>query len=501
MLNSWTFLAFVLVTWMLFWFIVPRRVRALFLAVVSFAYFFSYYPQEVLFLLELALIVFLLGLIMRRLPKGAGIMAVASVVLLVGILGYYKYADFFIEIYNGLVNPLMRSSFTGGQVVIPLGISYFIFKMIHYLLDIKKGSIASHSLSDFLAYIFFFPILVSGPIERFQPFLAQTLAARSDGQGSTGTGAEIEDNQKLVYRYILDPDQNQSSCWTVLEVYPDSQRVNMYYFGLGDEPSVRYIGNKEDWDELVRKHHLASAQPNEHGEAEQSALSGAALHNQKNHRLVVDDMLAGLPRIISGLFKKMVLADSLAATALLLQQPDLTTGQYWAASLAFTFQLYFDFSGYSDLAIGISRLFGYRIMENFNWPYLSRNVSEFWKRWHMSLTSWFRDYIFIPLGGSRGSLGFVIRNTLIVMFVTGLWHGAGYHFIFWGMYHAFGLIILRLYRKFILGRLAPAERWLNTGFASAASTLLTFVFVNVGWVLFACETEQSIYVIQQMFGF
>ncbi len=214
----------------------------------------------------------------------------------------------------------------------------------------------------------------------------------------------------------------------------------------------------------------------------------------------LDDLYAGLPRIVLGLFKKMVLADSLAATAVLLQQPDLTAAQYWLASFAYTFQLYFDFSGYSDMAIGISRLFGYRIMENFNWPYLARNISDFWKRWHMSLTGWFRDYLFIPLGGSRGTMGLIIRNTLIVMAVTGLWHGAGWHFVFWGLYHAGGLITLRLYRRYMLPKLADRGNFLESKLAAALSILITFNFVNIGWVFFACDLSQSIYVLAHMFA-
>ena len=178
----------------------------------------------------------------------------------------------------------------------------------------------------------------------------------------------------------------------------------------------------------------------------------------------------------------------------------MTAGQYWLASFAFTFQLYFDFSGYSDLAIGIARLFGYRIMENFNWPYLARNVSDFWKRWHMSLTGWFRDYVFIPLGGSRGTLGLTIRNTLLVMAITGLWHGAGWHFVLWGLYHALGLIAWRLYRRCLLPVLSQRSNFLESRTANVLSILLTFNFVNIGWIFFACDTGQSIYVLTRMFS-
>lgn len=408
MLNTWVFMVFVIISWLLYWLVVPVRFRSLFLALVSFGYFAYYYPREMLFLLVLAVVVYIAGVVISKGQSGRKWMVTGLVVGLVAILGYFKYSGFLAETLNLLLKPLLVSNLSVSGIFVPLGISYFTFKMIHYLVDIGKGKIPRHHLVEFLNYIFFFPILVSGPIERFQPFLEQTGAM----QGTAGNN----------------------------------------------------VGRR-----LLRGFNI-------------------------------EDLYAGLPRIVSGLFKKIVLADSLAATAVLLQQPDLTAAQYWVASFAYTFQLYFDFSGYSDMAIGIARLFGYRIMENFNWPYLARNVSDFWKRWHMSLTGWFRDYLFIPLGGSRGTLGFVIRNTLIVMAITGLWHGAGWHFVFWGLYHAMGLIILRLYRKYLLPELSRRGHFLESRPAVALSILLTFNFVNIGWIFFACDASQSIYVLTRMFS-
>jgi len=387
-------MAFVIVSFVLYWLIIPAGVRSLFLAAVSFFYLFAFYPREALFLLILAVAVYVAGVIIKQGRPSQRHLTLGTVIFLVTVLGYFKYASFLADTLNLILEPLAGANLSISQALVPLGISYFTFKMIHYLVDMRQGKVESHGLGDFLNYIFFFPILVSGPIERFQPFLAQSRSLRG---------------------------------------------------------------------------------------------------------LDINNLYAGLPRIASGLFKKMVLADSLAATAALLQQPDLAAGQYWLASLAYTFQLYFDFSGYSDMAIGISRLFGYRIMENFNWPYLARNVSDFWKRWHMSLTGWFRDYLFIPLGGSRGPLGFVIRNTLIVMAVTGLWHGAAWHFVFWGLYHAMGLIVLRLYRKFLLPRLQGHSGLLDSRPSAALSVMLTFMYVNIGWIFFACDASQSIYVLTHMF--
>ncbi|MGE5418296.1 MAG: MBOAT family O-acyltransferase [Acidobacteriota bacterium] len=397
MLSTWVFLLFLIVSLAFYWLIVPVKLRSIYLAVVSFGYFFGFFPEQrqgLLFILVLAVLVYISGVILRKTPDKNRALMISGVVVLVGVLTYFKYAAFLADTLNIALLPLLKYKLTIPRIFIPIGISYFIFKMIHYVVDIFKGKIEEHSPADFLNYIFFFPILISGPIERFQPFLA-TLKA--------GAGFSM------------------------------------------------------------------------------------------------DNIYAGLPRIVSGLFKKVVLADTLGATAALMQQPNLTAEQYWLASLAYTLQLYFDFAGYSDMAIGISRLFGFTIMENFDWPYLARDVSDFWKRWHRSLTGFFRDYLFIPIGGSRGGLGLVIRNTLIVMAITGLWHGAGWHFVFWGLYHAVGLIALRLYRKYVLPLLASRTGFFDSRLSAVISTVITFIFVNIGWIFFACDANQSIYVLTHMF--
>jgi len=196
-------------------------------------------------------------------------------------------------------------------------------------------------------------------------------------------------------------------------------------------------------------------------------------------------------------FKKLVIADTAAIYATNLHSAGLGSNAYWIAAYAYTIQIYFDFSGYSDIAIGSARLFGYKIMENFNNPYFKRNISLFWKNWHISLTSWFTEYVFKPLGGSRVSFGRIILNTLVVMALTGLWHGAALHFIVWGLYHGVGLIILRIYNKTI-GNKFPVG-WRESRTLTVASILLTFHFVVIGWVFFAADFSQSIYVIRKMF--
>ena len=199
--------------------------------------------------------------------------------------------------------------------------------------------------------------------------------------------------------------------------------------------------------------------------------------------------VTGVRQILWGMFKKIVVADNCATLAnqIFTNYESLDGTTLFAGALLFTFQIYGDFSAYSDIAIGTARLFGIRLMRNFNYPYFSRDIAEFWRKWHISLTTWFRDYIYIPLGGSRGGKLMSIRNTMIIFLVSGLWHGANWTFIFWGLYHA--LLFLPL---LILGKnrkhkddLTPGSFF--PGFKDLIQMILTFLLVLVGWVIFRAE--------------
>lgn len=198
----------------------------------------------------------------------------------------------------------------------------------------------------------------------------------------------------------------------------------------------------------------------------------------------------GLRQILWGLFKKMVVADNcaLAVNQIFGSYAEQSGGMLIIGAVLFTFQIYGDFSGYSDIAIGTARLFGFNLMQNFNHPYFSRDIAEFWRRWHISLTTWFRDYIYIPLGGSRVSRAKVIRNTFIIFLVSGFWHGANWTFVVWGAYHALlfmPLILMKSNRKhrdtIASGRFLPT-------FREFAQMLLTFILVAIGWIIFRAET-------------
>lgn len=204
-----------------------------------------------------------------------------------------------------------------------------------------------------------------------------------------------------------------------------------------------------------------------------------------NYNKAVD----GCRQMLWGFFKKMVVADNCA----------MAVNQIWGCyeeqsgftllmgGLFFTFQIYGDFSGYSDIAIGTARLFGINLMRNFNFPYFSRDIAEFWRRWHISLTTWFRDYIYIPLGGSRCARWKVMRNTLVIFLVSGFWHGANWTFIVWGAYHAllfFPLMLLGRNRKYVNG---VAEGRLLPSLKETGQMLLTFLLVLIGWIIFRAE--------------
>jgi alginate O-acetyltransferase complex protein AlgI len=199
-----------------------------------------------------------------------------------------------------------------------------------------------------------------------------------------------------------------------------------------------------------------------------------------DHRETSADLAAhGMQRFLLGLGKKVLLANRIGALwdeISGLGSTDLSVLAAWLGALAFTFQIYFDFSGYSDMAIGLGEIFGFHFPENFDHPYESRSITEFWRRWHMTLGTWFREYLYIPLGGNRKGMARQVMNLFVVWFLTGLWHGAGWNFILWGLYY----FVLLLLEKMVL------KRWLEKipGFFRH---LYTLFFVVVGWMLFACE--------------
>ncbi|MBC8505859.1 MAG: MBOAT family protein [Chloroflexi bacterium] len=300
-------------------------------------------------------------------------LAVATTVNL-GLLAFFKYSVFLVQNIELLLSPLGINVGPIDSVHLPLGISFFTFHSISYLIDIyRKDAPAQKKPIDLALYISFFPQLIAGPIIR--------------------------------------------------------------YHDISDQLSKR----------VVRP----------------------------------EDFAIGIRRFIIGLGKKVIIANTLAAPAdqiFLLSSDQLTTSLAWLGIICYTLQIYFDFSGYSDMAIGLARMFGFRFLENFNYPYVSRSIQEFWRRWHISLSNWFRDYLYIPLGGNRAKPWRVYCNLVVVFFLCGLWHGASWNFVIWGMLHGTFLVLERLGLAKFFDNNAP---WLGH--------VYTLAVVTIGWVFFKSE--------------
>ena len=319
--------------------------------------------------------------------KNKKIYLALCIIINLSILGYFKYTNFIISIINSLSqNKIIELT----NIVLPIGISFYTFQALSYVIDVYRGhNKAQKNTFNLALYISFFPQLIAGPIVKYH---------------------DIE-NQIL--------NRNES-----LE--------NIFY---------------------------------------------------------------GIKRFIYGLSKKVILANMFALSCdEILKQPtdELGTALVWCASVLYTLQIYYDFSGYSDMAIGLGKMFGFNFLENFNYPYISKSIKEFWRRWHISLSTWFKEYLYIPLGGNRKRKLFTYINLLIVFFATGLWHGASYNFILWGLFHGFFLVIERIF----LGKLLEKNKlkFIN-------HIYVIFVFV-IGWVLFrANDLKHAFELYKLMFSY
>ena len=312
------------------------------------------------------------------------------------LLGYYKYANFFVN----NVDALFGAHWTIGKVVLPLGISFFTFTQIAYLVDASRGVACEYSLADFLLFITFFPHLIAGPIIHHSEMMPQFAEPKT-------------------YRF--------------------------------------------DWNNLA----------------------------------------VGLGMFAMGLFKKVVIADALsghAATVFDAAAGGAVWGaDAWAGVLSYTFQIYFDFSGYSDMAIALARMFGIILPLNFNSPYKAVNIIEFWRRWHITLSRFLRDYLYIPLGGNRHGKTRRYVNLLLTMGIGGLWHGAAWTFVVWGLFHGVCLGMNHLWQEFWStgSRRWPLPEWTTRW----AGRVLTFLMVVVGWVFFRAVTMKAAGgLLEAMFG-
>ena len=351
------------------YFVVPEKAKNIFLLLGSLFFYAWGEPKYILLMLASILIHYAIGILMEKFEAKKKAFLILAIFINIGLLGYFKYFNFLIEI----LNQCAKRNLPSPGVPLPIGISFFTFQILSYVIDLYRGQYkAQKSLIRLALYISFFPQLIAGPIVQYKDMDSQ-----------------------LAHRVCT--------------------------------------AEKTAW---------------------------------------------GIRRFIYGLGKKVIISNTVAQCVDMiygLDYADVTGGLAWIAAILYTLQIYYDFSGYSDMAIGLGKMFGFEFRENFHYPYLSSSIQEFWQRWHISLGTWFKEYLYIPMGGNRkGELRTSI-HLLLVFFLTGLWHGASFNFILWGLYHGLFQVVERLgFKKFLARHKAAAYGY----------TITVSVF---GWVLFRAD--------------
>ena len=375
--SSVLFLFRFLPIFLICYFVAPGRMKNFILLLGSLIFYAWGEPVYVLLMLFSTVVDYVNGRSIERLrgTKRAVLPLVASVVINLAVLCFFKYADFLIQTVNGLTGlslPLLN-------LPLPIGISFYTFQTMSYTIDVYRGEAkVQKNILDFAVYVSMFPQLIAGPIVKYR---------------------DVAD--RLYHRPV---------------------------------------------DVLTISH--------------------------------------GLKRFCIGMAKKVLLANNIGALWAQISGQSyegMSMMTAWLGILAYAFQIYFDFSGYSDMAIGLGEILGFHFPENFNYPYISASITEFWRRWHISMGSWFREYVYIPLGGNRKGLPRQLFNILVVWMLTGIWHGAGWNFLLWGLWFALFLVL----EKIFLGKVL-------TWFPRVVGILYTCVIVLVGWTLFALTSPAEI---------
>ena len=382
--SSVPFLFYFLPVVLLLYFLAPKKLKNTVLLLSSLFFYGWGEPRFLIFMLISIVQGYIFGRLIEKYNgmKRSKVFLTASLLFSLGILGYYKYADFFIENFNALTGasvPMLR-------IALPIGISFYTFQILSYVIDVYRKEVpAQRNFIYLAAYISMFPQLIAGPIVRYADVARQL--------------------------------------------------------------------------------------------------------EQREHTL--EKMALGARRFLLGLGKKILLANVLGEVVASFKASDEKSVLfYWIYAAAYLLHVYFDFSGYSDMAIGLGKIFGFDFLENFNYPYIASSVSEFWRRWHMSLGSWFRDYLYIPLGGNRVGKARFFFNILIVWMATGFWHGAAWTYILWGLYFA---ILLMLEKTVWM-------KWMEK--TKVLKHLYLLLFVTVSFVLFdAASVAEAGRSIAAMFGF
>ena len=385
--SSFVFLCAFLPIVLFLYYISPARIRNLVLLAASLIFYAWGEPVYVLIMLFSTVFDYTNGRLIEYFKKkgSRGKMKAALVVDIcgnLGILGFFKYADFVID----NINSITGAGLSLLHIALPIGISFYTFQTMSYTIDVYRGQVeAQHNILDFATYVVLFPQLIAGPIVQYKT--------------------------------------------------------------IANELSQRKVG--------------------------------------------LTDFSEGAFRFAIGLAKKVLLANQIGGLwDTISRMNELTTATAWLGAIAYSFQIYFDFSGYSDMAIGLGRMFGFHFLENFNFPYMAKSITEFWRRWHISLSSWFREYVYIPLGGNRKGLPRQVLNLLIVWMLTGLWHGANWNFVLWGLYYGVLLIIEKL---FLLKLLEKLPAWIGH--------VYSLFLVVIGWAIFAqTDMSQLTRFLKAMFG-
>lgn len=389
--NTLSFALFLPAVFAIYWTIGNKSIRLQnILLLVSSYFFYSCWDWRFLFLLMFSTFLdYGTGIKMEqsKTPAAKKFWFWLSIIINLGFLGVFKYYNFFAESFAEMmggfgftISPVMLN------IILPVGISFYTFHGLSYVIDIYKGRIkAEKNIVDYSVFVSFFPLLVAGPIERATHLLPQIKAPR---------------------------------------------------------------------------------------------------------RFDFNNAANGMRQILWGLFKKVVIADQFAEFAnIAFNNPGEHSGlSLLIGAICFAFQIYGDFSGYSDIALGTARLFGIELLKNFSYPYFSRDIAEFWRRWHISLSTWFRDYLYIPLGGSKGGTWMKVRNTFIIFLVSGFWHGANWTFIIWGLLNALYImpsIILNTNRNNL--NIVAENRALPT-LKETGAMLLTFLLSVLAWIFFRAES-------------
>jgi alginate O-acetyltransferase complex protein AlgI len=389
--NSLAFAIFLPVVFFLYWFVFNKNKSTQnALLIIASYYFYSCWDWRFLFLLVFSTFLdYYTGIQIEkgRSEKSRKFWFWLSILVNLGFLGVFKYYNFFAASFSELLNSVgVQASPILLNVILPVGISFYTFHGLSYVIDIYFKRIkAEHNFVDYSLFVSYFPLLVAGPIERATHLLPQVKVKRE------------------------------------------------FNFQMGKE---------------------------------------------------------GVCQIVWGLVKKVVIADTCAtyANAIFDNYNSMNSFSLILGAVYFAFQIYGDFSGYSDIALGVSKLFGLDLLRNFNYPYFSRDIAEFWRRWHISLSSWFRDYLYIPLGGSKGGLGMKIRNTFIIFVVSGFWHGANWTYVFWGFLNAVYFLPLLLKSSNRNNMDAIVLKWNLGSVRVIMSIVYTFLLTCVAWVFFRART-------------